>query len=211
MVIFIAPPTDLAQSLSISVEDAKLVVTEWRNQLRNYSATVNDRLEYLQVHAMPSDSLDIVLKNFSSSNGTLVILGYVIMVSYVLLALGTQIPLGSPSISLSRSGFAGLVLVAMANACAFGISGFCGISFNATSTQVLPFLALGLGVDDMFLMARTFQRLSASGSSREASVETIVSCLIIRKTGIRFTSLFYCHEHSCTMETSMYSITEIVH
>ena len=37
-----------------------------------------------------------------------------------------------------------------------GLAALIGISFNAASTQIVPFLALGLGVDSMFLLIHTF-------------------------------------------------------
>lgn len=53
-------------------------------------------------------------------------------------------------------GVLGVLLVALSVAAGLGISSVIGIKFNAASTQVLPFLMLGLGVDDMFLMAHHF-------------------------------------------------------
>ena len=37
-----------------------------------------------------------------------------------------------------------------------GLASLLGIHFNAASTQIVPFLALGLGVDSMFLLIHTF-------------------------------------------------------
>ena len=77
----------------------------------------------------------------------------------------TSIQIGYAFISLmkrkaSRSqglvGVLGVLLVALSVAAGLGISSVIGIKFNAASTQVLPFLMLGLGVDDMFLMAHHF-------------------------------------------------------
>ena len=37
-----------------------------------------------------------------------------------------------------------------------GLAALIGIHFNAATTQIVPFLALGLGVDSMFLLIHTF-------------------------------------------------------
>lgn len=37
-----------------------------------------------------------------------------------------------------------------------GVSTMMGIEFNAVTTQIVPFLALGLGVDDMFLLVENY-------------------------------------------------------
>lgn len=53
-------------------------------------------------------------------------------------------------------GLAGVLLVTVTVAAGLGFCALLGLPFNASTTQVLPFLALGLGVDDMFLLAHTF-------------------------------------------------------
>lgn len=58
--------------------------------------------------------------------------------------------------SAAGLGLAGVLLVAITVAAGLGLCALLGLPFNASTTQVLPFLALGLGVDDMFLMAHTF-------------------------------------------------------
>uniref|UniRef100_A0A8B9Q8W9 Patched 1 n=1 Tax=Apteryx owenii TaxID=8824 RepID=A0A8B9Q8W9_APTOW len=56
-------------------------------------------------------------------------------------------------------GLAGVLLVALSVAAGLGLCSLIGISFNAATTQVLPFLALGVGVDDVFLLAHAFNTL----------------------------------------------------
>ena len=58
--------------------------------------------------------------------------------------------------SHSGLGLVGVLLVAITVAAGMGLAALIGISFNAASTQIVPFLALGLGVDAMFLLIHTF-------------------------------------------------------
>ena len=53
-------------------------------------------------------------------------------------------------------GLAGVLLVAMNVSAGLGLAALIGIHFNAATTQIVPFLALGLGVDSMFLLIHTF-------------------------------------------------------
>ena len=53
-------------------------------------------------------------------------------------------------------GLAGVLLVAMNVGAGLGLAALIGIHFNAATTQIVPFLALGLGVDSMFLLIHTF-------------------------------------------------------
>ena len=58
-------------------------------------------------------------------------------------------------------GVIGVLLVSLSVASGLGLCSFLGISFNAATTQVLPFIALGLGVDDMFLLSHTYRDLGS--------------------------------------------------
>ena len=53
-------------------------------------------------------------------------------------------------------GLAGVLLVAVNVSAGLGLAALIGIHFNAATTQIVPFLALGLGVDSMFLLIHTF-------------------------------------------------------
>ncbi|KAJ6669628.1 hypothetical protein lerEdw1_000177 [Lerista edwardsae] len=65
-------------------------------------------------------------------------------------------------------GLAGVLLVALSVAAGLGLCSLIGISFNAATTQVLPFLALGVGVDDVFLLAHAF---SETGQNKRIPFE----------------------------------------
>ena len=62
--------------------------------------------------------------------------------------------------SQSGVGMAGVMLVCATVAAGLGFCALLGIPFNAASTQIVPFLSLGLGVHDMFLLTHTYAELS---------------------------------------------------
>ncbi len=62
----------------------------------------------------------------------------------------------NPVRSQSGLGVAGVLLVAITVAAGLGFCALIGIAFNASTTQIVPFLALGLGVDNMFLLTHTY-------------------------------------------------------
>ena len=72
--------------------------------------------------------------------------------------------------SFGAVGVVGVLLVTASVAAAMALSSLLQVNFNASSTQVLPFLALGLGVDDMFLMARTYISASQSDDLNEQEI-----------------------------------------
>ena len=57
--------------------------------------------------------------------------------------------------SHSWLGLFGVCLVALTVASGLGCCAFLGFDFNLTTSQIVPFLALGLGVDAVFLMVQT--------------------------------------------------------
>ncbi len=59
--------------------------------------------------------------------------------------------------SCSGLAFSGVLLVTFASVCGLGCSTVFGIEFNAATTQIVPFLTLGLGVDDMFLLLHNYR------------------------------------------------------
>ncbi|KFO55642.1 Protein patched 1, partial [Corvus brachyrhynchos] len=65
-------------------------------------------------------------------------------------------------------GLAGIFLVALSVGAGLGLCSLIGISFNAATTQVLPFLALGVGVDDIFLLVHAF---SETGQNKRIPFE----------------------------------------
>lgn len=80
----------------------------------------------------------------------------------ILLFLGFFSMLLFASVSLTRMnwlesrmlvGFTGVSLVIVSTLASFGVSALCNIPLGPNIISVLPFLALGLGVDDMFVMA----------------------------------------------------------
>ena len=67
------------------------------------------------------------------------------------------------SLQLAPVGVAGFFLILLANCAAYGaVAWVLGFKFNHTMLQALPFLALGLGVDDLFLMLHAFKEILTS-------------------------------------------------
>ncbi|KAM3938748.1 protein patched homolog 1 isoform 2-T2 [Leptodactylus fuscus] len=97
-------------------------------------------------------TLDDILKSFSDVSVIRVASGYLLMLAYACLTMLRW----DCAKSQGAVGLAGVLLVALSVAAGLGLCSLIGISFNAATTQVLPFLALGVGVDDVFLLAHAF-------------------------------------------------------
>ena len=83
--------------------------------------------------------------------------GYVLIFIYVLVNLGK---LNSIEQRAWLS-VAGIAAVLMGVATSFGLAAHMGVFFSKMN-QILPFLMLGVGIDDMFVIMQAFDNLSAS-------------------------------------------------
>ncbi|KAL4656131.1 hypothetical protein GN956_G6352 [Arapaima gigas] len=110
------------------------------------------------IHAFSTTSLNDIMKSFSDVSVIRVAGGYLLMLAY---ACVTMLRWDCAK-SQGAVGLAGVLLVALSVAAGLGLCSLLGLSFNAATTQVLPFLALGIGVDDMFLLAHSFTETSSN-------------------------------------------------
>ncbi|KAM4808850.1 protein patched homolog 1 [Rhinophrynus dorsalis] len=109
-------------------------------------------------------TLEDILKSFSDVSVIRVASGYLLMLAYACLTMLRW----DCAKSQGAVGLAGVLLVALSVAAGLGLCSLIGISFNAATTQVLPFLALGVGVDDVFLLAHAF---SETGQNKRIPFE----------------------------------------
>nr|XP_014348888.1 PREDICTED: protein patched homolog 1 isoform X2 [Latimeria chalumnae] len=120
-----------------------------------------------KVLSFTTTTLDDILKSFSDVSVIRVASGYLLMLAYACLTMLRW----DCAKSQGAVGLAGVLLVALSVAAGLGLCSLIGISFNAATTQVLPFLALGVGVDDVFLLAHAF---SETGQNKRIPFEAAV-------------------------------------
>ena len=62
----------------------------------------------------------------------------------------------------SGLGVSGVMLVTLNIAAGLGICAFLGLAFNVATSQIAPLLALGLGMNSIFLMTQTYSEIAFS-------------------------------------------------
>ncbi|KRX40231.1 Protein patched -like protein 1 [Trichinella murrelli] len=159
-----------------SIENAQSVLTAWQ---RNFSNLIydyaNNTAENRQVHPMSGTSINDMLEMFSELNPTVMIVGYVLMVFYASFSLCSTDDGGVASgVGLA---VCGCILVTISSLAGLGCSMLLGVKFNPTTTQVVPFLSLGLGVDDMFLLLHNYRDIA-----RQYQVDQIG--MLLKETGL---------------------------
>lgn len=137
-------------------EGQELHIEAWMAEVKEF----NLRSNTLKVNAMIfPDWYEEVARESASSSGLMQILGLVCMTMFIVCALGN---FGSPLESRSAVALKGLALVVVSGLSSAGITLGYGLQFNNFTLIVLPNLALGLGVNDMFVLLRSFSELGNS-------------------------------------------------
>jgi len=104
------------------------------------------KLEYLAERSIP-DNIELE----GTQNAYIIIISYIMMFIYVSVSIGFF-----PSAVYNRFilGFAGIFVVIFALIMAIGITFYAGVPLTMISAEVVPFLILAIGVDNMFLISR---------------------------------------------------------
>uniref|UniRef100_A0A669B960 Patched 1 n=1 Tax=Oreochromis niloticus TaxID=8128 RepID=A0A669B960_ORENI len=147
---------DEVSHINWNEEKAAAILEAWQ---RRVSANSSQK-----VLSFTTTTLEDILKSFSDISVIRVASGYLLMLAYACLTMLRW----DCAKSQGAVGLAGVLLVTLSVAAGLGLCSLLGISFNAATTQVLPFLALGVGVDDVFLLAHAF---SETGQNKRIPFE----------------------------------------
>ncbi|KAK5871051.1 hypothetical protein PBY51_003953 [Eleginops maclovinus] len=155
---------EMVSHINWNEEKAAAILEAWQ---RKYSEAVLQSVaanSSQKVLSFTSTTLEDILKSFSDISVIRVASGYLLMLAYACLTMLRW----DCAKSQGAVGLAGVLLVTLSVAAGLGLCSLLGISFNAATTQVLPFLALGVGVDDVFLLAHAF---SETGQNKRIPFE----------------------------------------
>ena len=119
-------------------------------------ALVNDRQfpQSMVVYPFTMRSFDDIMEISLETDVKTMAAGYMLIYLYVLLNLG-KLDLVEQRVWLAVAGIAAVMMGVITS---FGIAAYLGI-FYSEMNQLLPFLMLGVGVDDMFVITKAFNNL----------------------------------------------------
>lgn len=173
------------------VADAEAIIVTWvvKNALEG-SSEVEKAMDWeaslkstlLEVQKEASDrglrlsfsteiSLEQELNKTTNTDAKIVVISYIIMFFYASLALGsTTLSLRSilrnPATSLVESkftlGVVGILIVLMSISASIGLFSAAGIKVTLIIAEVIPFIVLAVGVDNIFLIVHEFERVNVS-------------------------------------------------
>lgn len=162
-------------------EKATAILESWQRKFVEVAHESIPSNSSQSIHAFSTTTLNDIMKSFSDVSVIRVAGGYLLMLAY---ACVTMLRWDCAK-SQGAVGLAGVLLVALSVAAGLGLCSLLGLSFNAATTQVLPFLALGIGVDDMFLLAHSFTETGSNIPFKERTGD----CLRRTGTSVALTSI----------------------
>ncbi|XP_076151353.1 protein patched homolog 1 [Alosa pseudoharengus] len=162
-------------------DKATAILESWQRKFVEVAHQSVPQNSSSSVHAFSTTTLNDIMKSFSDVSVIRVAGGYLLMLAY---ACVTMLRWDCAK-SQGAVGLAGVLLVALSVAAGLGLCSLLGLSFNAATTQVLPFLALGIGVDDMFLLAHSFTETASNIPFKDRTGD----CLRRTGTSVALTSI----------------------
>ncbi|KAH7347179.1 niemann-pick C1 protein [Plectosphaerella cucumerina] len=146
---------------------------DWEAALRDRLFEVQDEAKErgLRLSFSTEISLEKELNKSTNTDAKIVVISYVIMFIYASLALGSTTLsvrdlVRNPATALVQSkfslGVAGIVIVLMSISASIGLFSWFGLKATLIIAEVIPFIVLAVGVDNIFLIVHEFERVNIS-------------------------------------------------
>eukprot|EP01132_Coremiostelium_polycephalum_P006736 gene6736-8352_t len=135
----------------------------WLNNVEEYNRNSN----LVNIAFSAERSVQDELARESSADIPTILISYTVMFFYVSVALGKFYPFPRRFASFfvhSRFalGLSGIIIVACSIAISVGLCSLMGIKATLIISEVIPFLVLAIGVDNIFILVNTFESLHVS-------------------------------------------------
>jgi len=153
---------------------------DWERSLKGLLKAVQAEAEErgLRLSFSTEISLEEELNKSTNTDAKIVVISYVIMFIYASIALGSaslsfKSLVYNPANALVQSKFTlgviGIVIVLMSVSASVGLFSAAGIKVTLIIAEVIPFLVLAVGVDNIFLIVHEFERVNLSHPDEDVS------------------------------------------
>ncbi|OJJ43952.1 hypothetical protein ASPZODRAFT_135356 [Penicilliopsis zonata CBS 506.65] len=157
-------------------EEARAI--DWEDSMKSILQVVQEEAveRGLRVSFNTEASLEQELNKSTNTDAKIVVISYLIMFLYASLALGSvtvtwRSLLAHPANALVQSkfslGIVGIAIVLMSVSASVGLFSAAGVKVTLIIAEVIPFLVLAVGVDNIFLIVHEFERINLSHSDEE--------------------------------------------
>ncbi|KAK4038217.1 patched family-domain-containing protein [Parachaetomium inaequale] len=154
-----SPETDRAMDWEEAMKD-RLLALQGEAKERNLRLSFSTEI-----------SLEEELNKSTNTDAKIIVISYIIMFLYASIALGSTTLswrdfVRNPAISLVESkftlGVVGIVIVLMSITASIGLFSWVGLKATLIIVDVIPFIVLAVGVDNIFLIVHEFERVNIS-------------------------------------------------
>ncbi|EEQ40623.1 Patched family protein [Clavispora lusitaniae] len=140
----------------------------YENAIQSWVKTLQQERPDLRISFSTEVSLEQELGQSTNTDVKIVVVSYLAMFLYASLALGGRIPTKISKSSLVHTrfmlGLSGILIIILSVCSAAGICAFLGLKSTLIIAEVIPFLVLAVGVDNVFLIVHEVHLLSESAS-----------------------------------------------
>ncbi|KAJ6243895.1 npc intracellular cholesterol transporter 1 [Anaeramoeba flamelloides] len=126
----------------------------WEDKWLEIAIKHNEKAKHIKIHRWAQRSIEDEIGRESKTDIPTIAISYLCMFVYVAIALG-GIHLVRGKILL---GFSGVIMVLMSLVIAFGLCCYADVKISMVISEVIPFLILAIGVDNLFLITHSFER-----------------------------------------------------
>lgn len=141
--------------------------SSWENELEQLFLNLREEAQErgLRLSFNTESSLEKELNKSTNTDARIVVLSYVFMFIYASTALGGVVP-GFGKNSLVKSKFSlglfGIFVVLLSVSASVGFFSMLGVKATLIIAEVIPFLVLAVGVDNIFLLTHELENVNAS-------------------------------------------------
>lgn len=175
---------NLAKALVFSIpvlntpkDDDNKKAKAWENEFIKLLTNYNDI--NLKVTFYSERSIEDEIERQSHSDVITIAISYLVMFAYVAISLGRTTSLRSFLLeSRIVLGLGGVLIVLASVLTSLGILSFFGVKATLIIIEVIPFLVLAVGVDNIFIIVQAVQRSSNSRNLIDSTIEERISYVI---------------------------------
>lgn len=141
--------------------NANLDSIAWENAFLNFIQDYiqrNNATSHFDISYKAEKSIEDELDRQSQSDIGTVVVSYLIMFVYILIALGEN-DRGALLLNTKCTiGFAGILVVILSVVCSLGVFFYFNVPCTLIIVEVIPFLVLAVGIDNLFILVQTYYR-----------------------------------------------------
>lgn len=184
------PPTyEIPSDVTVAVTESQAmeIILGWEKAWLDRIPAKIAGYTHVDVAYIAGRSLEDTIVDASKGAYGFIAVGYALVVVYVAVFFafgGGKARGGGCGVSGSApgvaTGVASAIVIMVSTFAALGISGLlvsCGVLFTALTLQVVPFLALGLGINDYFVMANYVSAAVAAAAPGAAAADVLAEAL----------------------------------